>query len=279
MRAWRTLCPAKVNLFLAVGPPDPRGYHPLRTIFQAISLYDELKVRTSDSDQVIVHGAELPSENTLTKTLRLVRELLPVPPLEIHLTKEIPSEAGLGGGSSDAAGLIRILKRMLPDDFPDHFAFEVAEAVGADVPFFLVGGRARGEGYGQILEAIPDFCSEWYVAAKPASGSSTKDAYQKLDEKSREWRDFPFLDAEEPYNDFERVASCASLELGERMQIHGCAWSLLSGSGSSIFGLASDEEDAEIIASKLRKEDYWAASVRTLTPEECLIVEEHTWIS
>lgn len=279
MRAWRTLCPAKVNLFLAVGPPDPRGYHPLRTIFQAISLYDELKVRTSDADQVIVHGAQLPAENTLTKTLRLVRELLPVPPLEIHLTKEIPSEAGLGGGSSDSAGLIRILKAMLPDDFPDHFAFEVAEAVGADVPFFLVGGRARGEGYGQILEAIPDFSKEWYVVAKPAGGSSTKDAYQRLDEKPREWLEFPFLDAEEPYNDFERVASCESLELGERLQVHGCAWSLLSGSGSCVFGLTRGEEDAHAIAAKVSSEGFWAVPARTLTADECLVVEDHSWIS
>jgi 4-diphosphocytidyl-2-C-methyl-D-erythritol kinase len=108
-------CPAKVNTFLSVGPRDARGYHPLRTVFQAVGLFDEVSISTAPHDEIDCDWDGLPTENTLTKSLRLLRELAPIPPLHITLKKRIPSQAGLGGGSSDAAGVIRFARRAYGD--------------------------------------------------------------------------------------------------------------------------------------------------------------------
>ena len=97
-------CPAKVNLFLSVGGRDESGLHSLRTIYQAVGVYDELLVEEAGEESFECDWPQLPSDNTVTKALRLLRELVPLPPLRISLTKRIPAEAGLGGGSSDAAG-------------------------------------------------------------------------------------------------------------------------------------------------------------------------------
>ena len=98
---------------------------------------------------------------------------MPLPPLQIALTKRIPAEAGLGGGSTDAAGLIRAARSMLPDHCSEQFAREVAAAVGADVPFFLVGGRAKGTGYGETVEPLADGPCRWLLIVKPEEGVST----------------------------------------------------------------------------------------------------------
>ncbi|HLO99583.1 MAG TPA: 4-(cytidine 5'-diphospho)-2-C-methyl-D-erythritol kinase, partial [Fimbriimonas sp.] len=97
------LCPAKLNLFLSVGPLDHRGYHPIRTIFQAISLYDELEIERSDKIEFSCDDPSVPEDNTVIKAIRLMQEIADFPPVKVKLTKRIPSQAGLGGGSSDAA--------------------------------------------------------------------------------------------------------------------------------------------------------------------------------
>ena len=170
----RVPCPAKVNLFLAVGPPDPSEYHPIRTVFQAIGLYDYLEVETGgDRDSLTCSWDGLPPDNTVLKALRLYRELIPVPPLRMRLEKNIPALTGLGGGSSDAAGLLRALARLSSPAPRPEFVHDVAAAVGKDVPFFLVGGRARGEGYGERLAALPDRDRAWFLVVRPEADCST----------------------------------------------------------------------------------------------------------
>src|SRR6185503_9925029 len=120
---------------------------------------------------------------------------------------------------------LRYLRKTMPDLVEEHFVREVAFAVGADVPFFLVGGRARGTGYGERLEPLPDGARQWLVIVKQAELVSTKEAYAKLDDAPREWREF----ADEMYNDFERVAPCVCGEIAERLQVHGAEGALLSG--------------------------------------------------
>jgi 4-diphosphocytidyl-2-C-methyl-D-erythritol kinase len=265
-------CPAKVNLFLTVGPPDRRGYHPLRTVFQAIDLCDTLTLSVSEGEpSVVFEGAEVPAENTVTKALRLLAEIAPLPPLRIEVTKRIPMESGLGGGSSDAAGLMRAAQHLLGAKLPKAELEGVALAVGADVPFFLVGGRAKAEGYGERLSPLPDTPREWLVVLRPEVGCPTGDMYRKLDEKEREWRDFDdrgFL-----YNDFERVAPCECLDWIERLRIHGAQDAALSGSGSAVFGRFPDRTTAQIALDSLRGEGAphaWIA--RTLTRAESLAV-------
>ncbi len=269
----RVLCPAKVNLFLAVGPVDSRGYHPLRTLFQAVGLYDELHVERSltGSHKITSNWPGMPEENTVSKALRMLAEIAMVPPLRIHIEKRIPAESGLGGGSSDAAGLIRAIHRFIPAKIAATHLHDVAVAVGADVPFFLVGGMARGEGYGELLTPLPDREREWFVIVRPEEGCSTKDAFLRLDANPYPWREFPETD--ELYNDFERVMPCASDDWQERLLTHGARDVLLCGSGSAIFGRFRSEMEAERAAERLRDERVpHAWVVPTLTRAESLAI-------
>jgi len=255
-------CPAKVNLFLAVGPLDAQGYHPIRTVFQAIDLCDLLRIAVQgDRDEVVCDWADLPEDNTLTKALRYARELLPIPPLRVELAKKIPSESGLGGGSSDAGGLLRALRRIVRPSPDESFLHDVATAVGKDVPFFLVGGRARGEGYGEKLTPIEDGPPGWYVVVRPVGvRCSTKEAYARLDAL-----DYPFLefsDDLEMANDFERVAPCESLDFIETLGAFGARGASLCGSGSAVFGLFDREPEAQMAAHRLRQDvraEVWLA--------------------
>jgi 4-diphosphocytidyl-2-C-methyl-D-erythritol kinase len=260
-------CPAKVNAFLSVGPRDARGYHPVRAVYQAVGLFDELLVEKAERDEVVCDWPDLPAENTMTKALRFLREQANLPPLRLALRKGIPSQAGLGGGSSDAAGVIRAAMRMLPEQVGGQFAFEVALAVGADVPFFLVGGRARATGYGEKLEPLEDVARSWLLIVKPRESVSTAEAYAALDGERYEWREF----GEGLYNDFERVAPCVCGEIAERMQVHGALGALLCGSGSAVFGVFGTEAAANLARARMSDEgftDSWVAP--TLTREESL---------
>jgi 4-diphosphocytidyl-2-C-methyl-D-erythritol kinase len=265
---WIVPCPAKLNLFLSVGPRDQRGYHPLRTLFQAIDLCDRLEIEVSDRNEVLCDDPSVPEQNTVTRTLRLLAEVVSLPPLRVRLIKHIPSQAGLGGGSSDAAGLIRAAKAIGKNPIPEAELLGLAQTIGADVPFFLTGGRAKAEGYGERLTPLPDV-DEWYVVAKPVVGCDTPDAFRRLDEKPYEWLPFPGGDI--LYNDFERVAPCESLELTERLRIHGARDSGLTGSGSAVFGRFDSDTSAESAANALRAErveQVWKC--RSLTRAESL---------
>ncbi len=266
----RVRCPAKVNLFLAVGAKDSRNYHPLRTVFQAVDLCDTLTLEEGhDRHRVVFDDPSVPAENTVTKALRLLSEVLPLPRLSIRIEKRIPDESGLGGGSSDAAGIIRAAQTIAGVSIPTAELNGIAEAIGMDVPFFLVGGRARGEGYGEKLTPLADAEAQWMVVARPAVGSATPQAYQRLDELSYGWRDFPTSD--ELYNDFERVAPCESLELIESLLKLGATDAALSGSGSAVFGRFASREIAERAKFEISSDKTvrsWA--VRPLTRTESL---------
>ncbi|OWU66212.1 MAG: hypothetical protein CBB60_000685 [Armatimonadetes bacterium Cent15-Ar3] len=259
----KILCPAKLNLFLAVGPIDHRKYHPIRSIFQAISLYDELELTPSTQLTFECNDPSVPTENTVTKACRLLMEVVDFPPVHAKLTKNIPSEAGLGGGSSDAAGVLRASRQLMTMAMPLYEQKAIAKAIGADVTFFLTGGRAKVEGYGEQVSKIDSPSSpEWYVVAQPEDRCSTAEAYAKLDALSYEWRDFPTEDI--LYNDFERAAPCGSLELLERLLVHGAKDSGLTGSGSAVFGRFSSEADATAAADRLRSEAPFVAVAHSL---------------
>jgi len=277
----RVPCPAKVNLHLAVGARDTRGYHPLRTIFQAIDLCDELRIEPSPEAVLLCDDPQVPPENTVTKALRLASELVRLPPLRIELVKRIPAESGLGGGSSDAAGLLRALATMTAIE--RDALLDVASAVGADVPFFLVGGRALGEGYGERLTPLEDKPIVWLVIVRPNVGVSTSEAYAKLDSQPERHlsesdpNSFPLM------NDFERVMPCDCEEWEDRLLVHGATGALLCGSGSAVFGTFDSEARARSAAHLLTAE--WTRSygpppslgpvwvTRTLTRSESLRLE------
>jgi len=242
-------CPAKINTFLSVGPPDHKGWHPLRTVFQTVELADVLTVHFCHKDPgVFCSWPDLPQENTLTKTLRLVGESAALPAIRIDLEKRIPVQSGLGGGSSNAAGLLRILQNVFPEALPDHFMMEVAFSVGADVPFFLVGGTATGEGYGEQLTPLPDSEGQHVVIVQPEAKVSTPEAYRQLDTKQREWAGFD--QAGRGINDFELTAPVVCHEVKNQLIELGAQLSMLSGSGSAVFGLFGSNERAADAAQR-----------------------------
>ena len=270
MRAVRVVCPAKINTFLSVGPPDATGYHPLRTVLESVSLCDDLVVAIAgESDAFVCGDPGVPEINTVTRALRLAREFAAMPPLRVELTKRIPIQSGMGGGSSDAAGLLRALDVLFPSRLSAHDRHEIARAVGADVPYFLVGGRARAEGYGERLVALDDGPRRHLAIGRPPSGLSTPKAFGRLDACGREWREFPALDAP-AHNDFRAVAPepCARIETVLRQA--GAVDACLCGSGSAVFGVFDDDPGAAAGVAAVRAAGFQAWCAHTLTRAESL---------
>lgn len=265
-------CPAKINLFLAVGKKDSRNYHPVRTIFQAIDLCDVVRIGPgSGKHRVMFDDPSIPIDNTVTKTLRLLNEVVSLPPLIITIEKRIPPESGLGGGSSNAAAVIRVAQRIAGVTIPLGELNGIAEAIGMDVPFFLVGGRAKGEVYGEKVTPLPDAPTEYVVVARPYAGSSTHQAYRRLDELDYPWAEFAEQDT--VYNDFERVASKESLQLIQHLLSVGARDAALSGSGSATFGRFPTREAALKARAALLNAGtprVWIA--RTLSRAESLFI-------
>ena len=225
----------------------------METLFQAISLGDWLVISPADREEITAEGIILPERNTLSRTLELVREHTSVPALKIHLEKVVPPESGLGAGSSNAATLIQYLQNQ-------GFAFpaeEVALRVGADVPFFLVGGSAIGRGYGEILTPLPDTEPEELLIARPEVGCQTVEMFRKLDAYG-----YSHWPRAEIRNDFEAVAPCESLDLIEILQMAGATEARLSGSGSAVFGVYADAARADIALEYLQQRhraQFWRA--------------------
>ena len=243
------LCPAKINTFLAVGLPDASGFHPISTVMQAVGLFDVLTIEHSAETAITCDWPGLPAENTLTRVMRFLGEFALIPPVHVQLKKRIPAQSGLGGGSSDAAGLIRGLQPFLPRPLEPAMLFDVAGAVGKDVPFFLVGGRAHCTGYGDVVTPLRDLPEEWLVIAQPSVECPTGPMYAALDAKGLA-AEMPEIGVEH-YNDFERVAPCECLELLDRMKAAGAHRSGLTGSGSAVYSLMPSKFEAEQLASAL----------------------------
>ena len=189
MREIRIPAFAKVNLCLDILGRRADGYHELRTIFQTISLHDELRLRSTRSSGIslTIHGNEILSRepfrtNLVYRAVNAVqRELKVRSGVEIQLHKKIPAGRGLGGGSSDAAaaliGYLRLIKRRVP--LPR--LVEIASFLGADVPFFLFGGRALGIGKGDEIYPLSDIPKRYVLVVSPRDiHVPTPDAYRWL---------------------------------------------------------------------------------------------------
>jgi 4-diphosphocytidyl-2-C-methyl-D-erythritol kinase len=179
--------------------------------------------------------------------------LTTIPPLAATLEKRIPAESGLGGGSSDAAGFLRGVESFLGQRVDSQPMADIAAAVGADVPFFLLGGRAEGRGYGEILTPLPDEPERWLVLAMPHVTCSTKEMYARLDEAGR---------PRKVANDFELVAPEQCLDLIKKLRELGSSQAGLSGSGSACFAYFNSQNEADIAASQLP--GVWRRVVPTL---------------
>ena len=173
--------PAKLNLALLVESPRADGLHPLESLVQAIDWLDLLDVEESEEDNLVIEGADLdPEDNLVTRSLKAIRERGFVPPLDIRLDKHIPSGAGLGGGSSNAAAIL--LAAAETGRIQRSVAEEVAPSIGADVPLFLIGGTLLIGGIGDQVESLQPFTEFAVAVAVPQFELSTVEVYRRWDE-------------------------------------------------------------------------------------------------
>jgi 4-diphosphocytidyl-2-C-methyl-D-erythritol kinase len=276
---------AKVNLCLHILGRRQDGYHELRTIFQAISLHDTLELEPVRAPGILLESDEptLPQgpQNLVWRALEALRgELKMRGGVRARLTKRIPVARGLGGGSSDAAaalvGLLRLTRRKLPLER----LLEIAASLGADVPFFLFGGRALGINRGDEIYPLPDEKRRAVVVVSPRDiAVSTRDAFAWIDSRLTKrvsphkiWG-FCALCWGPPgqgvSNDFEASVFRRHSRLAKtkgRLLQRGAAEAALAGSGSAVFGVFPSPAQARRAALGFPKDQVFV--VNTLNREE-----------
>lgn len=269
--------PAKINWHLAVGGRRPDGYHDLCSLFETIDLCDSLTLAIKmdgGASGLSLHtppGIPADERNTVAKADAALRRLLPqLPAIAVVLHKEIPHEAGLGGGSSDAACFLRAVNELLSLNLPLESLAQLALEVGSDVPYFLTGGRARVTGRGEIVETLPDAPRVELLVIMPDAKSSTAEAYRALHRPAGEFpmQDVPAGDPRSPEfmlacrNDFEAVMPPEILAPIARMKALG-GDARLSGSGAASFGWFEGETALARAERELRNEFPFVHRVRT----------------
>ena len=281
-RTARVAAPAKVNLRLRVLGKRPDGYHEIDTLFQAIDLADEVVVRLGGSGvRLAVIGPDVgPAGQNLAHraATRFAADFGLREGVDIELTKRVPTGAGLGGGSSDAAATLRALASLLGVAGDDGRLARAAISLGSDVPFFLgTSTLARGRGRGEELEPLAPLPVADLVIVSPPVHMSTATAYGALDAlragaslqapdaaTPESWTDVATLAA----NDFQPLVAGIHSEVSlaiDALAAVGARFVLMSGSGSSVFGLFVGSDVAQGAAAELSRRTGWPCrAVRTL---------------
>jgi 4-diphosphocytidyl-2-C-methyl-D-erythritol kinase len=269
---------AKVNLGLRVLGKRPDGYHELETVFQTISLHDTLTLTVTNSPEIILScdNRSLPAgaDNLAYRAAKVLQSrFAPDKGARIRLEKRIPSQAGLGGGSSDAAITLMGLAHLWNAQITDEALVEIASSMGADVPFFFFGGTARGIGIGQTIAPLPDAPARFLVVVKPNANISTAHAYESLTARSlttaeaktilsssRQIEISDSFDSGALQNDFEPVVFGLEPEI-KRAKVAltdaGAVSALLAGSGSAVFGIFDSGDAQERAIQAIELEAGW----------------------
>ena len=245
---------AKINLGLNVVEKRPDGYHNLETVFYPINLQDALEVTRltgcDDSYRLHVTGANLdgsPEDNLVVKAYRLLNERHHLPPIDIHLHKHIPTEAGLGGGSSDCAFMIKMLNKKFNLDLSNAEMEAYASRLGADCPFFIQNRPVLATGTGNVFQPIELSLRGYHIVLiKPDISVSTREAYANIrphrpETALRELIARPITEWKDCLkNDFEESVFCNHPEIAaikDRLYDLGAVYAQMSGSGSAVFGI------------------------------------------
>lgn len=246
----RLFSPAKINLFLRIVSKRSDGYHNLSSVFQTISLGDTLTVELHDQDELTCTDPSLPTDesNLILKAIQLFRRKTGLKQgFKIHLIKRIPTQAGLGGGSSNAATALWACNQLTNTLLPLNTFKQWGAEIGSDVPFFFSQGTAYCTGRGESVYHLPALGSRSLFIIKPQGGLSTPQVYQHLNfgqalsEKIVQRDLDAFLSGALPcFNDLEKPAFEIRPELQQlknRLLNNGFEVVLMSGSGSSFFCL------------------------------------------
>ena len=267
---------AKVNLTLDVLDKRDDGYHDLKSVMQAISIRDDIEIDV-DTDrpwvlQCSMEGIPQDERNLAWKAAETFYRVtnLKTTGLEIRILKRIPTEAGLGGGSADAAAVLRALNKHYGNPLSILALAEIGAEVGSDGPFCVLCGTAMVEGRGERLRKLPDLPDCFFVVCKPDFSSSTPELYRKLDETVIARRpDNQAMEsallagdlqkiAENVWNVFDPVVTQEHLELNYIKSIfnsYGAIAFQMTGSGSAVYAIVTEFEHAAVICNML-KDNY-----------------------
>jgi 4-diphosphocytidyl-2-C-methyl-D-erythritol kinase len=276
--------PAKINIYLGVGKARPDGFHPLETVYQAVSLYDDVTVTDAEewavstiTEGVHVDAAAVPDDDS-NIVIRAAKALAAHHSVDraaaIEVRKSIPVAGGMAGGSADAAATLVALDRLWNLDTSDDELLALAAELGSDVPFALIGGTATGTGRGEVVTPVEDNGTWWWVVVFNDEGLSTPSvygAYDLLEGGEHDYRIRPAMletlrSPQHPaelvvflYNDLEDAAFYLRPDLQEVAEAAlecGGDYALLSGSGPTMLALASSADAARAIAGRLAERGY-----------------------
>lgn len=269
---------AKINLTLDITGTLPDGYHALETVMQTVSLRDRVTLRKTQfgitlqcTDSTLPTGSD---NLTYRAAERFFSEYKVSGGVRLHLEKNIPSQAGLGGGSADAAAVLRGLNRLYETNLSAEMLERTAASLGADVPFCICGGTTLCKGKGELLTPVGRMPECVMVIAKPSLGISTADAYAAFDSSLNDLRrpDNPKLikylnDGKATVrnvsnllcNVFEQALPTAEIsELIRKLTGMGAVGACMSGSGSAVFSLYNDEDKAREACDCIKKSGMFA---------------------
>jgi 4-diphosphocytidyl-2-C-methyl-D-erythritol kinase len=274
----RVRVPAKINMFLGVGPLRPDGFHELNTVYHAIGLFDELTARAGDTLTLTMEGEgagalELDETNLIIRAARALAARTRQPAhARLHLRKTIPLAAGLAGGSADAAATLIACDLLWGTGLAREELAEVGATLGSDIPFLLHGGTALGTGHGEAISPILARPTTWHwVVALADEGLATPEVYRKLDElRAGAWPPKALGDSDELMaalrqrdpevlasvlgNDLQPAALALRPELADVLKAGsdaGALAGLVSGSGPTCVFLAADAGHAARLAAGL----------------------------
>ena len=278
---------AKINLALDVTGRLDNGYHLIESVFQTVGMYDEVTVELAESGINI--SCELPDSfaksdpipcderNIAYKAAKLFFENANMSSgCNIHIKKGIPSQAGMGGGSTDAAAVLYCLNSLAGNVFASAELAAMGKKLGADVPFFFTGGTAYVGGIGEEIAPLPDYSGRILVIAKGEQGVSTGEAYARIDalkspvhpkasELVAALRNSPDKAPQFFGNLFEQAVALPEVgEICGIMNSHSALNSCMTGSGSAVFGLFSDVKSAERCSAELRNKCFFAEVCETV---------------
>jgi 4-diphosphocytidyl-2-C-methyl-D-erythritol kinase len=269
---------AKINLALSVLGRRVDGYHELNTVFQTVTLHDNVTFapRLDESINLTCDVADIPLDlnNSILQAAQLLRQKFDIMTgASIHLEKRIPTGGGLGGGSSDAAATLLGLAHLWRINLTRSELQEMGTRIGADVPFFFTGGTAFGAGIGTRITAMQDARCKHLLIVTPNAKVSTAEAYKALSapaltkvvgdsilSSSRLDTDFSDLLYTRLKNDFEVVIFRLHPEIlraRDALILSGARGALLAGSGASVFGIFDNEETQVRAANALQTETEW----------------------
>jgi 4-diphosphocytidyl-2-C-methyl-D-erythritol kinase len=274
---------AKINLVLDVAGKRPDGYHELNTVFQSLMLHDTLNFSVNDGDGIVLSCSDpaLPAgtENLAWRAAALLKEYYSVTAgVKISLQKKIPVAAGLGGGSSDAAAVLRGLLRFWRLPVEKRVLYRLAAELGSDVPFCLEGGTSLGRGRGEIIEPLPPLPLFFVVLANPGFALSTARVYSAYKRQHDALRpDAAAMRDAILRGERDKICTCLANSLESaafriapqiahlKARMSSAAASLMCGSGPTVFTLHSSRDEALELYQSLRIEGITAWITETCT--------------